>query len=742
MHVATLQVRRLPIAVAFVLSLLRVSSAYADQITLMWDANSDQVTGYAVYVGSSRVDVGNTTSYTLANAVAGQQYCFAVAAYNTTGEGAKSGQLCGYSNQFPTLTNPGNRSATVGQATSLQLTGSDPDGQPITYTASGMPPGLFIGSATGFISGTPTTAGTYNVTASVFDGVLTSPSVNFTWTVAAAPTTADTLPPSVTIDTPAAWYASGSRVVAGPSGVLVRVSPSLSANCLPSNAACAGSDALPAGSAGTVLADKPVLDPSGFWWNRVQYDMGLTGWSSALPPYLLLVAGGKTLEVSGTTSVALGGAATDNNAVSSVSWVNNRGGSGTATGTSNWSVPAVGLQSGTNVITVTARDAAGNAGTDILTVNYLAPDTTAPVVTITGPTTGSSYATSSSTVAISGTGSDDVGVTAVTWSTDRGSSGTASGTTNWSVSSVPLQSGTNVVTVMARDAAGNSSTDTLTVTYTPADTSAPAITILGPTTSSTYATTSNVVTLGGTSSDNMGVTAVTWANDRGGSGFSSGTTNWSVPSVSLQSGSNVITMTAQDAAGNKGTAKLTVTYNVPDTTAPTVTITGPTSADTYATTSSSFSIGGTASDNTSVTQVTWQNSLGGSGTASGTTSWSAAMTLQLGTNVITVTALDAAGNRSTDVLSVTYSAPAPSSAPTPSISLSGRLYSSGRWMKAYLQWSSVQGRYIDIYLNGSKVDRVTNDGSTTESPRGSGPFDYRVCVSGTTTCSNTITLTK
>lgn len=652
MH-ATLQVGRFPIAVAFVLSLLRVSSAYADQITLMWDPNSDQVTGYAVYVGSSRTDVGNTTSYTLSNAVAGQQYCFAVAAYNATGEGPKSGQLCGYSNRFPTLTNPGNRTATAGQATSLQLSGSDPDGQPLTYAATGMPPGLFIGSATGFISGTPTTAGTYTVTASVFDGVLTSPSVNFTWTVAAAPAS-DTTAPTVSIATPtsAATYAST------------------------------------------------------------------------------------------TTSIALGGTAADSVGVSSVSWVSDRGGSGTATGTTNWSIPVVGLQVGNNVITVTARDAAGNAGTDILTVTYTAPDTTVPVVTITGPTTGSSYSTSSSTMTISGTGSDNVGVTAVTWSTDRGSSGTASGTTNWTASSVALQGGANVVTVTARDAAGNLGRATLTVTYTPPDTSAPTISILGPTSASSYNTTSSVVTLGGTSSDNMGVTAVTWANNRGGSGFSSGTSNWSVPSVALQGGSNVITMTAQDAAGNKGTAVLTVNYTVPDTTLPVVTITGPTSADTYATTSSSFSIGGTASDNVGVTQVTWQNSLGGSGTATGTTTWSAAMALQLGTNVITVTALDAAGNGSTDVLSVTYSVPSPAPAPTPSLSLSGRLYASGRWMKAYLQWSSAPGRYLDIYLNGSRVDRVSNDGSTTESPRGSGPYNYRVCVTGTTTCSNTITLTK
>jgi putative Ig domain-containing protein/fibronectin type III domain protein/glucodextranase-like protein/Big-like domain-containing protein len=651
MHAATLQVGRLPITVAFVLSLLRVSSAYADQITLMWDPNSDQVTGYAVYVGSSRVDVGNATSYTLANATAGQQYCFAVAAYNATGEGPKSSQLCGYSNRFPTLTNPGNRSATVGQATSLQLTGSDPEGQPLTYIATGLPPGLFIGSATGFISGTPSTAGTYTVTASVYDGVLTSPSQNFTWTVAAAPT-ADTTAPTVSIATPtsASSYATT------------------------------------------------------------------------------------------TTSIALGGAASDSVGVISVNWANDRGGSGAATGTTNWSVPVIGLQVGSNVITVTARDAAGNVGTDILTVTYSAPDTTAPVVTITGPTTGGTYSTTSSTVTVSGTGSDNVGVTAVTWSTDRGSSGTASGTTNWTASPVALQSGANVVTVTARDAAGNLGRATLTVTYTAPDTSAPTISILGPTSASSYNTTSSVVTLGGTSSDNMGVTAVTWVNNRGGNGFSSGTTNWSVPSVQLQGGSNVITMTAQDAAGNKGTAVLTVNYTVPDSTLPVVTITGPTSADTYATNASSFSIGGTASDDVGVTQVTWQNSLGGSGTATGTTTWSAAMTLQLGTNVITVTARDAAGNASTDVLSVTYSAPtAPAST---SISLSGRLYSSGRWMKAYLQWSSAPGRYIDIYLNGSKVDRVSNDGSTTENPRGSGPYDYRVCISGTSTCSNTITLTR
>ncbi|HKH71586.1 MAG TPA: hypothetical protein VKA59_09570, partial [Vicinamibacterales bacterium] len=56
---------------------------------------------------------------------------------------------------------------------------------------------------------------------------------------------------------------------------------------------------------------------------------------------------------------------------------------------------------------------------------------------------------------------------------------------------------------------------------------------------------------------------VTWANDRGGSGSATGTTSWSVNSVSLQSGANVITVTARDAAGNTATDTVTITYTLP-----------------------------------------------------------------------------------------------------------------------------------------------------------------------------------
>jgi hypothetical protein len=90
-------------------------------------------------------------------------------------------------------------------------------------------------------------------------------------------------------------------------------------------------------------------------------------------------------------------------------------------------------------------------------------DTASPSVSISSPTSGGSYTTSASQVAVSGAASDNVGVASVQWSNSRGGSGTAAGTTSWSVSAIPLQSGTNVLTFTAADAANNTATTTLTV---------------------------------------------------------------------------------------------------------------------------------------------------------------------------------------------------------------------------------------------------------------------------------------
>ena len=125
--------------------------------------------------------------------------------------------------------------------------------------------------------------------------------------------------------------------------------------------------------------------------------------------------------------------------------------------------------------TVSAYDAwdneSGQSSPPVCAITHPPPDTTAPTVRITSPTSGSTWSTFSGWLDVAVTASDDVGVALVTWANNRGEgeSGTCSGTTSWSASGeggIYLYPGTNVITVTGRDEAGNTGTDILTVTYT------------------------------------------------------------------------------------------------------------------------------------------------------------------------------------------------------------------------------------------------------------------------------------
>src|SRR5439155_21371057 len=62
---------------------------------------------------------------------------------------------------------------------------------------------------------------------------------------------------------------------------------------------------------------------------------------------------------------------------------------------------------------------------------------------------------------------DNGGMTQVTRVNCAGGSGTATVTTSWTASGIVLQPRTNTLTVKARDGAGNTAMDALTVTFTP-----------------------------------------------------------------------------------------------------------------------------------------------------------------------------------------------------------------------------------------------------------------------------------
>lgn len=130
-------------------------------------------------------------------------------------------------------------------------------------------------------------------------------------------------------------------------------------------------------------------------------------------------------------------------------------------------------------------------------------------------------------------------------------------------------------------------------------------------------------------------------------------------SYSLTGGDGLKTVYAwyKDAVGNISPGYKAST--ILDTIAPSVSITYPTTALSYATKESLISLSGTAPDATSgLKSVIWINSRGGSGVAYVTTnSWTVEnIKLYSGDNIIDVTATDNAGNAKKDTITVNYSA--------------------------------------------------------------------------------------
>jgi len=194
----------------------------------------------------------------------------------------------------------------------------------------------------------------------------------------------------------------------------------------------------------------------------------------------------------------------------------------------------------------------------------------------------------------------------------------------------------------------SSPTPPLTPPSTPAE---PRLAITSPTTGSSYTSAAATISLAGTASCADGIKQLTWANSSGGSGAAAGTTVWSAGPVTLKAGQNRITVTAAGVTGGTASQSLTVTYTASspppppkDTVPPTLTILSPPTTG-VSTSASTATLSGTASDNVGVVAVTWTDSLGNTGPATGTTQWTAGpVALLVGSNTITIRASDAAGN--------------------------------------------------------------------------------------------------
>jgi hypothetical protein len=170
-------------------------------------------------------------------------------------------------------------------------------------------------------------------------------------------------------------------------------------------------------------------------------------------------------------------------------------------------------------------------------------------------------------------------------------------------------------------------------------------------------TTSAVAALSGIVANAVGATQVNWQTDHGTSGVANGSASWSIAAVPLVTGTNTITVSAVDSLHKTASQSAVVTRSAEsvttpvtpiggsDTTPPTITLTSP-RRTIVQTNQAAITVSGVASDNVEVAKVTWQNTLSGSGTATGTTKWSAGIPLFPGTNTLILKAWDAAGNSS------------------------------------------------------------------------------------------------
>lgn len=290
---------------------------------------------------------------------------------------------------------------------------------------------------------------------------------------------------------------------------------------------------------------------------------------------------------------------------------------------------------GAYTLQVTATNAAGKRST----TTSFAVDTKAPVIAMPEPTEGAVVTTADSEVHLL---ISDANVFTANCSLDGAPA------TDCTVSDghghIPLTGladGSHTFTVSATDILGWSSTYARTFTVNtspPADTQAPVVAISSPQSGSTIGTSSTTVNF--TATDNVAVTGTTCQLDGGAVSACASGQAYS----GLANGTHTIAVSAVDAAGNSANASTTFTVNVvpPDTTAPIVTITSPTSGQSIS--SSSVSVVFSATDNVGVTGRTCQLSGPTTSAQSACTSPKTYSGLKRGTYTVTVRATDAAGN--------------------------------------------------------------------------------------------------
>jgi hypothetical protein len=261
---------------------------------------------------------------------------------------------------------------------------------------------------------------------------------------------------------------------------------------------------------------------------------------------------------------------------------------------------------------------------------------------------------------------------------------------------------------------------------------APSVSISSPLAGASYANGASITFTGSASDTQDGslTSALAWKSNIDGAIGLGGSF-----SRVLSAGTHTITATAVDNGGLSTVRQVSVTVAAATSnTAPSVTISSPVTGASYAS-GATVSFSGSASDTQdgSLTAgLVWTSNLSGTLGTGGAFS----KVLTAGTHTITAKATDSGGLTATRQVSITVAAATTSG---------GTLTARGRKVKGLqavdLSWNGLSGTSLDVYRNSTKWP-TPNDGVETDNlnKKGAGSYTYKVCVAGTTTCSNTATV--
>jgi hypothetical protein len=197
-------------------------------------------------------------------------------------------------------------------------------------------------------------------------------------------------------------------------------------------------------------------------------------------------------------------------------------------------------------------------------------ETTPPTVTISAPAGGS---TVSATTTVSANAADNIGVVGVQFKLDGVNLGAEDTTSPYSISwnTVSAANGSHLLTAVARDAAGNSTTSggvsvTVSNSAPPTDTIPPTVSMTAPTNGSTVSGSS--VTVSANASDNVGVVGIQFKLDGSNLGSEDTSSPYAITwnTTTASNGTHSLSAVARDAGGNQTTTSavsVTVDNTVP-----------------------------------------------------------------------------------------------------------------------------------------------------------------------------------